>query len=482
MLFNSLEFLLFFPLVFLLYFNLPARARWGLLLVASYIFYASWNPFYTGLIVFSTLVDYFAAIKLEQAKTKRARKGFLLLSLCSNLGLLGFFKYYAFFSGETNRLLEWLGLGAALPYFNLLLPVGISFYTFQTMSYSIDVYRGKREAERHLGYFALYVTFFPQLVAGPIERSTRLLPQLRSLESCHFEYDRVRSGMQLAFWGMFKKIVVADWLAEYVDTVYATPEVYGGVPCILATYFFAFQIYYDFSAYSDIARGCARIFGIELMVNFRTPYHSRSIKEFWQRWHISLSTWFRDYVYFPLGGNRRGFGRTAFNLLVVFLVSGVWHGANWTFLIWGGIHGALIIGYIATQRPREKLFAALRMAPGSLLGRVVATAITFHVVLISWVFFRAESLSDAVLVLGKFTQVLPLSIGDGQISAGMGRGQFLFLFAAIGLVSVLEFRGVIFKLFKSESTAVRWVTYVALCALLLAAGHFEPSQFLYFQF
>ncbi|MGC6464513.1 MAG: MBOAT family O-acyltransferase [Akkermansiaceae bacterium] len=480
MIFNSLEFVFFFMVVFWGYFGISARFRWILLLVASYVFYASWNPLYTLLIVGSTLVDYYAAIKVEESDSKRSKKLFLTLSLLSNIGLLGFFKYYGFLATESNWLLESFGYESRLPLFDVLLPVGISFYTFQTMSYSIDVYRGALKAERHLGHFALYVSFFPQLVAGPIERSTRLLPQLKRLQG--FDYERVREGFQLIYWGLFKKIVVADWLADYVNNVYGNVDQSSGLACLLATFFFAFQIYYDFSAYSEIARGCGKVFGVELMVNFRTPYFSTSIKEFWQRWHISLSTWFRDYVYFPLGGNRVALPRVLMNIMIVFAISGVWHGANWTFLIWGLLHGSALVLLLVSAGLRGRIFERIGLPEQSWIRKGLGLGATFSFVLVTWVFFRAESLGDAMTVFSKFGQIFPIEVGGGQIAAGLSRGTFLFLFVGVMLVTLLEVRDHVLKIFASPRPLVRWSFYLMLGILIITAGHYQPSEFVYFQF
>lgn len=357
MLFNSLQFLLFLPVVVALYFATPHRFRWALLLLASYYFYAAWRPEYLLLIIASTLVDYLCALRMGRLESRRRRKKYLVLSLGSNLGLLFGFKYLTFFNESTRAVFDQLNIFYGVPTFEILLPVGISFYTFQTLSYTIDVYRGARPPERHLGIFALYVSFFPQLVAGPIERSTRLLPQF--FQHHGFDAGRVQSGLRLILWGFFKKIVIADRLAVYVNAVYANPSAYDGPSLLLATYFFAFQIYCDFSAYSDIAIGSARVMGFELMQNFRRPYFARSIQEFWQRWHISLSTWFRDYVYLPLGGNRVPTWRWYTNLLLVFLVSGLWHGANWTFVVWGALHGTYLVFAIATRDRRDHMWRRL---------------------------------------------------------------------------------------------------------------------------
>ena len=300
-----------------------------------------WKPEYIFLILFSTIVDYYCGLKMEGAQNRTYKKLFLTLSLFTNLSVLFAFKYLNFFSDSIRYILNEFNIFYNIPYFNVLLPVGISFYTFQTLSYTIDVYRGQKKAEKHLGVFALYVSFFPQLVAGPIERSTRLLPQLKKENS--FDYLRFKNGLLLMLWGFFKKIVIADRLAVLVNTVYNNPIDYQGITLIIATIFFAFQIYCDFSAYSDIAIGASKIMGYDLMKNFNRPYFSKSIAEFWRRWHISLGSWFRDYLYFFLGGNKKGQLIWYKNLMLVFLISGLWHGANWTFVIWGFLHGFYMI-------------------------------------------------------------------------------------------------------------------------------------------
>ena len=331
MFFNSLEFAVFFPIVVGLYLLTPERFRWTLLLAASYYFYAAWKAEYLILILVSTLIDYTVALRMEKASNPAKRRSWLIVSLCSNLGILFSFKYFNFFNDSVRTVFDQFNIFYDVPAFEVLLPVGISFYTFQTLSYTIDVYRGQRPAERHIGIFALYVAFFPQLVAGPIERSTRLLPQF--FKKVELTYERTVDGLRLMLWGFFKKLVIADRVGAYVDVVYASPDDHSGMTVLIATYFFAFQIFCDFSGYSDIAIGSARILGYDLMDNFRRPYFSKSISEFWRRWHISLSTWFRDYVYIPLGGNRVVKWRWYYNLMVVFVVSGLWHGANWTFVV-----------------------------------------------------------------------------------------------------------------------------------------------------
>ena len=336
MLFNSLSYAIFLPLVFIIYWLLPNKYRWILLLIASYYFYMSWNAKYVFLIFITTFTSYLCAILTE--KNREHKKLILTITLIVCLGILFVFKYFNFFFESINYL---LGNKLHSISLNLLLPVGISFYTFQTLSYCIDVYRGDIKAEKHFGYYATFVSFFPQLVAGPIERPDNLLPQLRKEKE--FDYNKAVYGLKLMTVGFFKKIVVADNLAYYVDMVYNDLSYYQGFALVLAAFFFTIQIYCDFSGYSDIAKGSAKLLNIDLMDNFKTPYFSTTIKEFWSRWHISLSSWFKDYVYIPLGGNRCSKLRHYFNLLATFLVSGLWHGANITFVIWGGIHGLLQI-------------------------------------------------------------------------------------------------------------------------------------------
>ncbi|GHU71246.1 alginate O-acetyltransferase [Spirochaetia bacterium] len=402
--FNSWQFLVFFPAITVLYFAVTARVRKNadrtlvrsqlLLLAASLFFYMCWNPVYICLILFSVAVTWASGILMD-GRSKGRKKLILASSLILNLAVLFFFKYYNFFAGTMNSLFGQTGAGpAAFPALNVLLPVGISFYTFQALGYSIDVYRGTVKAERNFLSYALFVTFFPQLVAGPIERTGNLLPQFKI--DHHFDYDRVTSGLKLAAWGMFKKVVIADRLAVYVNGVYGSPGVYPASALLLATFFFTFQIYCDFSGYSDIAIGTARVLGFNLMTNFRKPYFSQSITEFWRRWHISLSTWLKDYLYIPLGGNRKGPGRQKLNLLITFLISGLWHGAAWHFVFWGLLHGLFQI--IERSIP-ERVNAALNKVPA------LRVCITFLLVCFAWIFFRAGSLSDAFLIVRKLASL-----------------------------------------------------------------------------
>ena len=494
MLFNSFEFLIFFPAVVFVYFALPARVRWVLLLGASYYFYMCWKAEYVLLIVASTLVDYLCGLRMASRPDRRARRPFLVLSLATNLGLLVAFKYSNFLNDSARTFFESIDIFYGVPAFDVLLPVGISFYTFQTLAYTIDVYRGKIQPERHLGYFALYVSFFPQLVAGPIERASHLLPQFR--RNVTLDYGEVCSGLRQMVWGFFKKVVVADRLAVYVDAVYANPDEFSGLTLVLATYAFAFQIYCDFSGYSDIAIGAARVMGFDLMENFRRPYLAASIGEFWQRWHISLSTWFRDYLYIPLGGNRVIRWRHFFNLIAVFVISGFWHGANWTFGVWGLLHGGYLMLSIAGAPLRRRLVGALRLDPHGHLLRVVSVLITFHLVLAAWVFFRADSIADALLVFSRgwaglgghlsalvsldFTtlnQTVIHCVGVTRVEAALCVALVLFVIASDLFLENARFEAITWR-----RRVLRLAWFDALVVITLLLGAYGPQQFLYFQF
>ncbi|MBB6610722.1 MBOAT family protein [Pontibacter sp. Tf4] len=492
MLFNSTEFFIFFPVVVTLYFLTPANRRWIILLLASYYFYMSWKPAYTIILLVSTLIDYLCGFAMSRYtdEEKHRRKPFLYLSLLSNLGILGLFKYYNFFNESAQQLAHGLNVAYAAPAFELLLPMGISFYTFQTMSYSIDVYHGRIKAEKHLGIFALFVTFFPQLVAGPIERAGNLIGQLRN--TYDFDYSRVVAGLRRMAWGFFKKIVIADNLALLVNQVYNNPTDYEGITLILATVFFAFQIYCDFSGYSDIAIGAAQVMGYNLMENFRRPYFSKSISEFWSRWHISLSTWFRDYLYIPLGGNRVVKWRWYYNLFLTFLVSGLWHGANWTFVVWGALHGFYLIFAIVTAKQRDALVSAVGLKSRPLLYKWVQVLTVFGLVCFSWIFFRANTLSDALYIIQ--ASVTGLS-NISQVFAGVNLEHLLFMeqgakvfivsVAAIlimEMVHLIQRNGSVSALLLQRPAIVRWsVYYIALIAVLLF-GQFGHQEFIYFQF
>ncbi len=495
MLFNSLEFLVFLPLVALVFFRLRHAQRWVWLLAASYFFYMWWKPAYAVLIFGSTVVDYFVALKMAECSEKRKRRGLLGVSLLVNLGVLFTFKYLDFFNDSLTHALGMIGIAWDAPELGLLLPVGISFYTFQTLSYTIDVYRGTLVPRRHFGTFALFVSFFPQLVAGPIERASRLLPQLEA--EVRPDLARFVEGGKRILWGLFKKVVVADRLAIYVDAVYADPGAHEGLTLVLATYFFAFQIYADFSGYSDIAIGAARILGYDLMENFQRPYFARNISDFWRRWHISLSTWFRDYVYIPLGGNRRGILRWHVNLMIVFMVSGLWHGANWTFVVWGALHGAYLVGAILSANLREDLAARLGMHQRPRLHRAWEVFITFHLALIAWVFFRADSPGDALIVFqGAFegigVHLNALISGDVRtlhrdliMNVGVSTLDALLTMAALVFLHLHDWCREDWDLETRFGRHTRWVRvlfYDALFFGILLFGVFGAQQFIYFQF
>src|SRR5215217_6193014 len=353
MLFNSVEFIFFFILVTSLYFILPHKFRWGLLLAASCYFYMAFVPIYILILGFTIIIDFFAAIYIEKTNGQR-RKLLLAASIIANIGILCVFKYYNFFVDNIESF-SFIAFGnqLKLPYLSILLPIGLSFHTFQALSYTIEVYRGHQVAERNLGIYSLYVMFYPQLVAGPIERPQNILHQFH--ERKHFNYDNVTSGLRLMLWGMIKKVVIADRLSLFTDDVFNNIGNFPPLTLVLAVFFFSFQIFCDFSGYSDIAIGAARVMGFKLMTNFNQPYQARNISEFWKRWHISLSTWFRDYLYIPLGGNRVKLYRGYLNLFIVFIISGFWHGANWTFIVWGALHGFYLIFAQVTKMPRNRI-------------------------------------------------------------------------------------------------------------------------------
>ncbi|WBW98640.1 MBOAT family O-acyltransferase [Oceanirhabdus sp. W0125-5] len=491
MLFNSFEFFIFFPLVTIAYFIIPHKYRWALLLGASYYFYMVLKPEYIILIIISTVIDYFASIMMEKQDDKKKRKKFLYLSLVSNLGLLFFFKYFNFFNDSIRAVVELFNLQYSIRSFDIFLPMGISFYTFQTLSYTIDVYRGRRKAERNFGIFALYVTFFPQLVAGPIERSDRLLPQF--YEKHEFDYDRVVSGLRRMLWGFFKKMVIADKIAVIVDKVYDSPQGYSGFPLILATVCFAIQIYCDFSGYSDIAIGSARILGFNLMENFKTPYFSKSISEFWKRWHISLSSWFKDYVYIPLGGNKVKIGRVYFNLFITFLISGLWHGTNWTFVIWGALHGVYLIIGRMTKPVKNIIFRSLRLDKIPVLNVIhgmIQRIITFSLVCYGWIFFRGNSINDAMYIsknifknLGDMKSLT--YIKNTVLNLGLDKQELIILFISVAilfLAQLISKRDDAIENMQYKPILLRWGAYYFILIIIVFFGVFKGGQFMYFQF
>ncbi len=479
MLFNSYEFLIFFPIVVGVYFAIPNRFRWILLLIASYYFYMCWNYKFIVLIMLSTVVDYFSGILIHRTDKKRPRKLLLLASLFTNLGLLFFFKYFNFFGEAINTLFDTVNIFYNVPAYDFLLPVGISFYTFQTLSYTIDIYKKKQEPEYHFGRFALFVSFFPQLVAGPIERSVNLLPQFR--KEVDFNYERIKNGILLMGWGFFKKIVIADRLSEYVNVVYNNPTEFEGIQNIIATFFFSFQIYCDFSGYSDIAIGAAMVLGYKLMTNFRRPYFAMNIREFWQRWHISLSTWFRDYVYISLGGNRVVKWRWYYNLFITFLISGLWHGAEWTFVIWGAIHGFYLVFAIVTEKLRNNINNAIGINKVPWLYNLSQILVTFVLAYVAWIFFRANNVSEALYILKNHF----VFGGNPTVNLFNNPADFLLSFIFIGVLLVIDFLEERFKFssgLKKLPRYQKWTLLLVFIVVILVFAVWNETDFLYFQF
>jgi alginate O-acetyltransferase complex protein AlgI len=482
MLFNSFQFLLFFPIVTLLYFLTPGKYRWLLLLIASCIFYTAFIPIYILILFFTIVIDYYAGIMISRSEGKR-RKWFLVMSIMANVLVLAVFKYYNFFIGNINEVLASIGVQThKLPYLGIILPIGLSFHTFQAMSYTIEVYRRKVQPEKHFGYYSLYVMFYPQLVAGPIERPQNILPQLHTFHK--YDHGKMISGLRLMLWGLFKKVVIADRLSLMVDYVYNNPaQHHSGLTLIVATVLFGIQIYCDFSGYSDIAIGSARTMGFDLMVNFKRPYFSSTISEFWRRWHISLSTWFRDYVYIPLGGNKVTEVRRCLNLFIVFLISGLWHGANWNFVIWGALHGLYLVMGIWMNK----------WIPFLTKKNFINILWTFILVNLAWIFFRASGFSQASHILSgifSFTDLhsyFTLKYDDlhGNITY---LGQPLWRFgSAICLIPFLFVSDWIIEkekmqVFYRQPLAIKWAVYYALIISILLFGVFEINQFIYFQF
>jgi alginate O-acetyltransferase complex protein AlgI len=480
-LFTTLTFLLFLPLVLAGYWLLPRQPGRNVLIVAaSYFFYGWWDVRFAVLMAAASLVDYTAAILLERTEGLRRRRAILAASCLFSLGLLGYFKYVGFFAENAMALAGALGLHLSPVELKVVLPVGISFYTFQTLSYVIDVYRRKLRATRDVFQYMAYVSFFPQLVAGPIERAGHLLPQFQTLR--HFDADAARNGLRLMAWGFFKKLAIADNLGPVVDAVYRSPASADGPTILLATVCFAFQIYCDFSAYSDIATGCASLFGIDLMRNFAYPYFSQSVSEFWRRWHISLSTWFGDYVYVPLGGNRRGRRRQAANVLVTFILSGLWHGASWTFVIWGALNGVAVL--LATLRAGHHPQLGPADVPGGehdlpRFRTAVSIVATFAFISLTWIFFRAANLTDAGFALYRLLTG-PWTVET--IGAAVARVERLPLIVAFVLVEWLARRQRHPIVWPRLARPLRWAGYTALLWLTLWMARQQTGAFIYFQF
>lgn len=466
MLFNSLSFLMFFPLTCVIYFLIPTL-KWRnlFLLCASYFFYMNWEPLYALLLLSSTLITYFAALGIDYYKNDlKKKKVCLIISIVLNLTILFLFKYYNFAAENITEFLQYSGLSLKMPNFTFLLPVGISFYTFQALGYSIDVYRGNTKVEKNIFTYSLFVSFFPQLVAGPIERSTHLLPQFYKLK--YFSYENAMRGIKMMLWGYFLKLVLADRCAMYVDAVFGNLEYHNGGSMFISAIFFTLQIYGDFAGYSLVAIGTAKIMGFDLMENFHRPYFASTITDFWHRWHISLSTWFKDYVYIPLGGNRNGEIRTYCNLMITFLVSGIWHGAEWTFLCWGGIHGFF--------QCVEKF---LGWNKKSLTGysRFFHWILTFTIVSFAWIFFRASTVSEAFFVIKSIFSNFSFPIVESVVFIGVFFALIVLLFKEMKD----EFNWK-FKIFNSWLFQHTYIVFMI--AYIILFGVLKGGQFIYFQF
>ena len=488
MLFNSVEFAVFFPIVTILFFLLPHRFRWLLLLLASCVFYMFFIPAYIFILLFTIVIDYFAGIWIAREHKGRGKKQLLLLSIFANVGILVVFKYYNFLVENLNIVLTAFKETGQIPILNILLPIGLSFHTFQAMSYTIEVYRGNQKPEKHFGIYALYVMFYPQLVAGPIERPQNMIHQFHEVKK--FNYENVRKGLILIAWGLFKKVVIADRLALFVNQVYGNPFDYKGLPLIIGTVFFAFQIFCDFSGYSDIAIGSARCMGYDLMTNFNRPYMATSIGGFWRRWHISLSTWFRDYVYIPLGGNRVGRWRWYFNILIVFLLSGIWHGANWTFAVWGLLHGF----YLIAENRLYHRFPNLEQTSGW-LASLFRRTIVFILVVFAWIFFRAKDISQAFYIIRNLFRNIPQQVRQVISNKDYSRLSLLYLdqpggefLIAVFFILVMILIHFLQKKQKFEEWLVlkpayaRWSFYYGMVLVFIYFGVFNRTEFIYFQF
>lgn len=493
--FTSLNFLLFFLFLTTIYFIIPHKVRWFWLLICSYLFYMSDNPKYVIFIAISTIITYLSGLLIENAnkisdekRSTKIKKIWVIASFSSNLGILFLFKYYNFFNASLVRGLNIFGISIHMPTFRYLLPLGISFYTLQALSYIIDVYRKDVIAEKNLGKLALFVSFFPQVVAGPIEKSKNMLHQFN--EKHVFDYDRVKNGLLLMLWGVFVKIVVADRLAMLVNTVYSNPNNYKGFTVLIATVFFTFQIYLDFMSYSDMARGIAQVLGFKITNNFNQPYLSKSIKEFWSRWHISLTSWFKDYLYFPLGGNRRGKIRTYCNIMIIFLVSGLWHGATFNFIVWGGLHGFYQIAGYLLKPLKLKVIKTFKINTEVFSFKFFQVIITFMLVNFAWIFFKASSFLSAIAIIKNSFYFNPWTLIDGTIfKLGLDSKDFLIAIVGIILVIIVDLMQRKISLrsqLSKQNIMFRWTIYLVAALVVLVFGMYGPGysmqQFIYSQF
>lgn len=497
MLFNSLDFLIFFPIVTLIYFVIPHKIRYIWLLVCSYYFYMCWNAAYALLLFVSTFITWLSGLAIgnivkngKDDANRQQSKGIVAISFILNLTILAFFKYAGFAVNSVNQLFQAAGIRFVVPKVDVLLPAGISFYIFQALSYTVDVYRGDVKVEKNLLKYMVFVSFFPQLVAGPIERSSRLLEQFYEKHS--FDFERVCRGLMIMLWGFFQKLVVADRLAVLVNQVFLYNSYYSGIEIIVAVMFFAVQIYCDFAGYSNIAIGASQVMGFELMENFRQPYLANSVSDFWRRWHISLTSWFRDYLYIPLGGNRKGKLAKYRNIMIVFLTSGLWHGANWTYVVWGGLNGLFQVIADLTKKPRQKLKAFFKIRQESGSWRILSTVITFILVDFTWIFFRADSMADALQIISRiFSQFNPWVLVDGTLyTLGLSQVDFwigILSIAVLLTVDIVHERGVKIRSWVLQQNLwFRWSIYLGAIFFILIFGFYGPnydaSQFIYFQF
>ncbi len=481
MLFNSVSFAIFLPVVFFLYWfvaNKNLKTQNILLLVASYFFYACWDWRFLFLLMFSTWLDYFTGLKMFTAKEKKGKVFWFWLSIIINAGFLGFFKYYNFFISSFAEGLSGLGIHTNPWVLNVILPVGISFYTFHGLSYVIDIYKGRIPAEKNFVDYAVFVSFFPLLVAGPIERATHLLPQIKKERT--FDYTTAADGMRQILWGLFKKIVIADQCAEYANIIFNNSGQYGGSTLLLGALFFTFQIYGDFSGYSDIALGTARLFGISLLRNFAFPYFSRDIAEFWRRWHISLSTWFRDYLYIPLGGSKVNMWVKVRNTFIIFLVSGFWHGANWTFIVWGLLNAIFIMPSIIFHTHRNNIDIVARDRRWPTMGEVFSIMVTFGLTVFAWIFFRANNLQHAFAIIKKIFSGSLFTMPQVNLSEVMIAIFCIAIFMSIEWFGRREQYAIAHVDIKLKKPLRYGLYYSILLAILWFAG--GEQQFIYFQF
>ena len=502
--FISSSFLIFFPVVTTIYFLLPHRYRWMFLLAASCVFYMAFIPYYILILLVTITIDYYAGMQIEDSIGHK-RKWWLVASIISTCTVLAIFKYFNFFNTNFAVIAHLLDLRYPVNFINIILPIGLSFHTFQSLSYVIEVYRGKQKAERHFGIYSLYVMFYPQLVAGPIERPQNLLHQFYETHTA--DYDRITKGLKRMLWGFFKKVVIADNVSIYVNQAYGNPHAYSGLALFVATFFFAIQIYCDFSGYSDIAIGSAGVMGFTLMENFKNPYFAESIADFWRRWHISLSTWFRDYVYIPLGGNRVTYWKWCRNIMITFLLSGLWHGASWTYVVWGAVHGAYFICSNAFAKIKTKMFPQL-VHSASVFVAFFRHLFLFMLILLTWAFFRASTITDAyyiiihscIGILQLLQQSVAVLFGSHSLAAltdtfhgvlnpvnkdAHTLDYFILFCSLVGVLFVAEvidsWRGLVITI-SSWPAWVRYPLYIAAVMCIMNLGVTQEVPFIYFQF